>query len=348
MDYRYSGFNTDTPPDPFNFDIKGPRKHISRLGLATAVYLFVAIGLILISEIVISLIFGEGAEAILTSDLYIWLSQIIAMYLIAFPVFYFITKGAPKKQRAKSKMDIEELVWLFFIAQLFGFVGSAISSVISTFFTLVFGTQPQDGVSELIMNTPVWIIIIVAVIIGPIFEELIFRKILIDSLSVYGERFAIVTTAVAFGLFHGNIEQLIYATSLGLVFGYVYSVTRNIKYSIGLHIVFNFFGTVPAMLISDSMELIASLPEQVLLNPEALMEYMPELMTVYGYSIVQMALLGFGIYFLVKAIKQKRFSPPCEVGVRIPRSEIAKTFVSPGVITFLAVSLLQIIINLIS
>ena len=346
MDTNFKGFEFNETPDPFNFDTRGAKRIFSRLGLALSVYLVLAIGIILLSQIVIMIAFGEAAEKILNSDLYIWGSQIVAMYIIAFPTLFLITRSTPRKVKPKSKMDIEELFMLFFIAQLVSFVGSFISNIINSFFSIILGRDVSGGVSELIMDTPIWIVILVAVVIGPIFEELIFRRILMDRLSPFGEKFAIITSSVAFGLFHGNFDQVIYATALGIILGYVYSVTRDVRYPIGLHIVFNFFGSVPAMLVSDSANKIYSLPEETLLNPEALMEYLPDVMAVYGYSIVQLAFVGLGVYFLVKAKKQNRFRISNEVDIRIPRNDIFRVFLNPGVIAFAIISLGQFVLNL--
>jgi membrane protease YdiL (CAAX protease family) len=347
MDNFYGGFGFNFAPDPFNFDRESTKKRISRLGLAISIYLIVGIALVVLSQAVILLAFDiETANKILLSDFYIWGSQILAMYIIAFPILYLIARRVPRKIRQKRKMGAEELFMLFFIAQVVSIAGSFISSIISTFFSIILRREVSSGVNELIMDTPVWIVVLVAVVIGPIFEELIFRHIFFDRLSPYGEKFAIVTTAIAFGLFHGNFDQLVYAIGIGIILGYIYSVTRDVRYSIGFHIVFNFFGTVPAMLVSDSLNKILSLPEEVLANPEALMQYSSDVMAFYGYSIVQLAFVGLGIYFLVKAIKQKRFKLVSEVDVRIPRSEISRVFVNPGVITFAAVSLAQFILNL--
>lgn len=347
MEGNYSGLGFNSTPDPFNFDTVGTRRRFSRLGFSLAVYLIAAIGIISLSQFIILLAFGEvEAEKVFSSDLYIWGSQIVSMYVVAFPILYLLARRVPRKVRPKRKMDIEELFMLFFIMQVVAMVGSLISSIISGFFELILGRDVSGGVDELIMNTPIWIVILVAVVIGPIFEELIFRWVLIDRLSPYGEKFAIVTSAVAFGLFHGNFDQLVYATGIGIILGYIYSVTRDIRYPIVFHIAFNFFGSVPAMLISDSINNIAKIPEEDLMNPEALMNYMPDLMAVYGYSIVQLAFVGLGVYFLVKAKKQNRFPLLNEVDVRIPKGNLVRVLANPGVIAFLLVCIAQFILNM--
>lgn len=347
MNYKYKGFDFNQTPDPFNFDTPGTKKIFSRLGFALSAYILISVGVITLLQLIISLVLDDAAaNNVFSSDLYVWGGQVLAMYILAFPALHLMTRSVPRKVKEKKKMDIEELFMLFFIAQAFAFVGSLISSVITSFFSIILGREVSGDVTELIMDTPIWIVIVVAVIIGPIFEEIIFRRILIDRLSPFGEKLAIFTSAIAFGVFHGNFDQVVYATALGIILGYVYSTTRDIRYSIGLHVIFNLFGTVPAMLLSDSLDVIYSLPEETLMNPEALMEYMPQLMSIYGYSIVQLAFVGLGVYFLVKAKKQGRFKISNEVDIRIPKESLSAVFVNAGVITFAVITVAQFILNL--
>lgn len=74
-----------------------------------------------------------------------------------------------------------------------------------------------------------------ASLVGPIWEELIFRGWILESLRPHGRRFAIVASAVLFGAFHGNLLQGPFAFVLGLVLGYV-AMEHGIWWSIGLHV----------------------------------------------------------------------------------------------------------------
>lgn len=91
-----------------------------------------------------------------------------------------------------------------------------------------------------------------SVILAPIGEELIFR-----GTTMHLARKAVpfwlanVMQAFLFGLFHMNWIQGIYAFSLGLVLGYVCEKGGSIYYSIFLHFLFNFWGTVISNLLSD-------------------------------------------------------------------------------------------------
>lgn len=83
-------------------------------------------------------------------------------------------------------------------------------------------------------------ILIYTIILAPVFEELIFRGLIMD-FSRYGFSVSasIVITAVSFGIFHGNVIQCCYAIPLGLVLGYVRMCRGKLSDSIVLHIIIN-------------------------------------------------------------------------------------------------------------
>lgn len=81
-----------------------------------------------------------------------------------------------------------------------------------------------------------------AVVLAPIFEELLFRKILMDRVSKYGVSGAIIVSGLFFGLYHMYTAQFFMATTIGILLAYVYSYTHNVKYTILLHSLYNLFG----------------------------------------------------------------------------------------------------------
>jgi membrane protease YdiL (CAAX protease family) len=93
-----------------------------------------------------------------------------------------------------------------------------------------------------------------ASVLAPVWEELLFRGWILRTLRPYGKRFAILGSAVLFGLFHGNLLQTPYALLVGLLLGYV-TVEYSLFWSIALH---TFNNLVLADLLS---RLTASWPE---------------------------------------------------------------------------------------
>ena len=80
-----------------------------------------------------------------------------------------------------------------------------------------------------------------ALIIAPLFEELIFRKIFIDKLSkIYTVKFSIIFSSLCFSLYHlPNFSNLIPTLILGLISGYLYLKSKNITISIIFHFLCN-------------------------------------------------------------------------------------------------------------
>lgn len=83
------------------------------------------------------------------------------------------------------------------------------------------------------------LVVLVAGIIGPITEEVLFRYFQFNSCKAIGLRYAILVTALSFGAMHGNWIQGGYAFVLGLVFAIVNNREDNLLPSIIIHITIN-------------------------------------------------------------------------------------------------------------
>lgn len=95
----------------------------------------------------------------------------------------------------------------------------------------------------------------VTAVVAPVVEELIFRKMLIPRLLPFGERTAVVFSALAFALMHGNFLQFFYALGFGVLCGYIFVRTGRAVYSIALHVVINIFGgIVPSLINRDEVQ----------------------------------------------------------------------------------------------
>ena len=73
---------------------------------------------------------------------------------------------------------------------------------------------------------------------APVFEEILFRGLILKTLMPTGKKFAIFASAFFFGMFHGNIVQTPFAFALGLVLGYV-ATEYSLVWAIGLHMINN-------------------------------------------------------------------------------------------------------------
>ncbi len=96
------------------------------------------------------------------------------------------------------------------------------------------------------------------VIFAPLFEEFMFRGVLLKSLSKYGPLFSAFASALMFGLAHKNLQQTPFAFVAGLIFAYVAIKTGNIWTSVLIHFCINLFstGTTMVMTLVDNQLLI--------------------------------------------------------------------------------------------
>jgi len=84
---------------------------------------------------------------------------------------------------------------------------------------------------------PIMISIIIFVILGPIFEELIFRMLIMKGIFRGHLLVGYMVSSVLFGLIHGplNVGEFLIYCGLGLVFGAIYILTKRFELAILCH-----------------------------------------------------------------------------------------------------------------
>lgn len=167
-------------------------------------------------------------------------TSMIAGVLIGtlFMIFLFRKYIDFKALFTKQKdMSIKEFISLLCIFMGGQFVFNVGSSLLEKIFNLLGYTIMADIESAATVSTTISMFIY-AGFIGPIVEEILYRGIVLRSFEKYGKVFAIVTSALLFGIMHGNLPQGLFAFWVGLVLGYV-AIEYSIVWSIGLHIINN-------------------------------------------------------------------------------------------------------------
>ena len=227
------------------------------------------IGLAYVAYLVVSALSQTGT-AMITSWLVPWIGQdawmvlcIIFMYPLAFFLYWLILQTVPKaRQTWTCPMGTGHFLGWFVICMGGVYFGSLIGQFLMTIVSVITGETMVNQVEEMIMDMSLWAVILSAVILAPIMEELIFRKLVLDRLAGYGPAVAMSVSALVFGLAHGNFYQFFYAFLLGLIFAYIYLRTGKVRYSMMLHMMVNFCGSVIPiliMLVADENEVAAIL-----------------------------------------------------------------------------------------
>ncbi len=295
------------------------KQTFSALGMILFIFLLVGSGLQIGGVLLSNHIFGGADKA---PEYMFWIITFVPLYCVAFPLTCFLMKRVPRED-LKETTSIGVGKWFYFLAIAFFamVVGSIIGSIVGAVFK-IFDINTGIAVESLTSSNSS-IGAVVLALLAPIVEELIFRKFLIDRMHMFGGHVAVMTSALMFGLFHGNFSQFFYAWFLGIVFGYVYYKTGNVLYTIFMHMFINFLGGVIAPRLLAGVDLTETDP-MVMVSSPAFMGLMGYVAFMYVMAIV-------GAVFFFTGKKKISYA---EESLQIPKEEEKKVWCNVGMILF--------------
>ena len=176
------------------------------------------------------------------------------------------------------------------------------------------------------------IVYIIAVSVVPaVTEELVYRGCIMGRLRKYGDGFALITSAILFGMMHGNFTQAPFAFVVGLAAGWTVIYTNSIFPAMIIHWLNNFMSVI-ADISYENLELAGY--ETFYVD----FVYMLIYATVFVLALV-------AVYKFSKS--DKNFCKLKKYEGELTFSERIKTFfTSATVIIFLALTLLECVTTL--
>ncbi|MRX72769.1 CPBP family intramembrane metalloprotease [Bacillus lacus] len=130
----------------------------------------------------------------------------------------------------------------------------------------VFGIEPgsenTQQIVRFIQAAP--LLIIVTSVIGPILEEIIFRKIIFGVLYEKTNFFiAGLISSVIFALVHQEPEHILLYSAMGFTFAYLYVKTKRILVPIFAHVAMNTFVVLVQIVFADRIDELMEQVEQM-------------------------------------------------------------------------------------
>jgi membrane protease YdiL (CAAX protease family) len=245
------------PPSPAAIYRDSLRKIIMRIVIALLV--FEVIFNVVIVAIMVTVLLIDNAPDLLASfsqgirapdlsvgedvDLSIGLASIVGIVLGSLTLFIVRGKRLVTEDLTKVNNRVRVSDLLKMAAIVLGF--NAVVSLASLFLELLLQIWgiPLDEMGADIFDPYMTLSgILYVVLLGPIFEEIIFRGAILRSLQPYGENFAIVVSSILFGAYHLILFQGIFAFFVGLVLAYC-TLRFSIKWAMALHMLNNGFAT---------------------------------------------------------------------------------------------------------
>lgn len=222
-------------------------KNIKNIGFVVGMGLVIYISLQVIFSLICGMVLPVIFENLLNeTDITLILQivlQVLSLGIATKFVLNYTDRPISKRKlrgRDKTKIVFLALVLIFGLQFLLGLLYPKIGLDYSS--VDIFDISYESSVL-----TKIIAVISIAVIPG-IFEELFFRKALIDLTSKYNKKFALIFSAVLFGVVHMNLSQGLFAFAIGIVLGAIYLYTNDIKLTILIHFINNSFGVLEMIL----------------------------------------------------------------------------------------------------
>lgn len=291
-------------------DLKEAKRTFSRLGLGA----FTILALAAVVQIVLFTVINLGLGDAEMPSWVKWVVSFAPLYCVAVPAGLLIMRKAPASPAEPSGFGVGRFLKLLPICIFLMYAGNLVGTLVTFLLgSLKGGTVSNPLESYAMDDSSIFVKILVMVILAPLVEEFIFRKTLIDRMRPYGEKLAVVTSALIFGLFHGNLSQFFYAFALGTLFGYVYLKTGRLRYSTALHMIVNFLGSIlaPTLLEKAGVDKLADLNTvDIMSNPSAMDEILtPGLLAFAVYAILLVLFAILGLILLCINAGRMEFSP---------------------------------------
>ncbi len=330
--------------NPFFEWLKQARRDFSRIGASLCLMVVIWYALATVLEGALYAAVGGKGEA---PNWVTYVGSGVPLYLIAMPIAVMLMGKSTVIETRKFDMKPGLFFKLLLMCLPMMWAGSVFGSMLSM---VLSNGEATDRVADLAMQTNIWNVVFL-VIVGPIFEEWLFRKQLIDHTRKYGEKTAILLSGLAFGLFHMNLFQFFYAFLLGLMFGYVYTRTSKLRYSTAMHMIINFNGGVLAPWVLtrvdlDQLEKVSEAAENG--NAAAMEQWASQnvegLAIMLVYFVLYGAVILAGFVLLIRNFKRFEFYTAPE---ELPRGTRAKTVCgNVGMIMFIMVTCMLTAVNL--
>lgn len=291
-------------------DFSGLRRAVSRFALGSMVMMLCA--LVTTNLFALLPMFSRMPAAVL-------LANDVGMYLLGLPLALLIWNTIPGRALpVKPKRPVGPVLFFWYgtFALGLGYIASFLTQLLLTGLHL----PEASPAEELLFDMQGLPAVLLVAVVPAVLEELVFRGILYQKLSPYGEEVYVIFSGLLFGMFHGNISQLFFAFVLGCAFALLVSRTGSILYSMLLHFLVNFF----------SIAFVAPLG----MHPTGAM-----LVGLWVPACIALGVAFFALHH--KALRPAR-------GIRLGGKETFRLLASPGFLLLAALCILMTWLALIS
>jgi len=198
------------------------RRHFSKIGFA---YLAGSI-VIYAVQFLAAMVGKKFVPAVMADANGSFIVLMLTMYGISMPFMGWLVSRVPAQKIEGRKMTAGQWIIAFLMCYGLMYAGNLIGTALTFGIGMVKGTGVDNPMVSTVMQLNPWVTFVIAVLIVPTAEELLFRKLLTERIVKYGELPAVLASGLFFGLFHGKLNQFSYAFLLGLFLGFKFETKK--------------------------------------------------------------------------------------------------------------------------
>ncbi|MBS4175841.1 type II CAAX endopeptidase family protein [Bacillus sp. FJAT-49736] len=189
---------------------------------------------------------------------------IVVSFIIALIIVLSILKKSENNRSNDRNIPLpigKSIAWA--VGGIFlAFFAQYIAVIIELLLGVKVGSENTQRIIQLIEDFP--LVVVVSSIVGPILEEIVFRKIIFGTLNKrFSFFFSAVISSVIFGLAHLEPVHLLLYCAMGFTFAFLYYKTKRIMVSITAHVIMNTIVVVGQILNREDIQRIMENYEKV-------------------------------------------------------------------------------------
>lgn len=258
-------YSAPVAPDP-NFlkkKVETRALRTSSMAHGLAVIGFSVLGFVLSSILVSIPGFSEMVKS--NSVFYEAVNAALSVTIIFFPFLFAYQfqkkRGLVERLPLGTPNDSKAAVLLVFIGLLCCVAGSYATGILTTLLETVFGVTFTMPESDMVIDSvPVFLTTVLSTAVVPAFvEEFAIRGAVLQPLRRYGDKFAIVMSALVFALMHGNMVQIPFAFIAGIAIGYAVTVSGSMWVGVAIH----FLNNLMSVLMQTAVDNLSNTQENI-------------------------------------------------------------------------------------
>lgn len=215
--------------------------------------------MVMILELPLSVLVVTLKERVL-EEYYVLMSLLVTQaYLLVCGLLYvLLTRKSFGKEWMLKKYKISS----FFLSLVLLLCASPMATWLNLFSQLFTKNEISNSIYEVTKVVPMWMGILIIGCLPGFVEELLYRGIMYQAFRKRSVLTGIVVSALAFGLMHMNLNQMMYAIYLGVIFALLVEATGSFVSSMVLHMLFNAVNTAYVYLLPRLYDFLGRYSEE--------------------------------------------------------------------------------------